>query len=140
MDTPKDAPEAPQAVTPPAPDAPEFNDVIVDSDKRLKTEKTFDMSYRDHDGVLHAGRFTCKRMTIGDFTRQSVLKARRAAGEKLPPASDYLNEMITYLEVTLIETPDWWDPDSFFDTTLIRAVYTQVRTWEDMFLGRGVKG
>lgn len=112
----------------------DINDVATGDEKKLSFTKTFFFEYKSpEDGSRMAGQFTCQRPTLGAIGQLGVIKARLNGGQQVHPQIDFLHEMIAYCQVTLIETPDWWNPEEFYDANILRAVYDHVRSWEDSF-------
>ena len=115
-----------------------ISDVETSADKKLSFTKTFFFEYKSEDGTRLAGQFTCQRPNLGALGQLGVIKARLNGGEKIHASLDFLHEMLAYCQVTLTETPDWWQPADFYDADILRSVYDHVRSWEDSFRKRSV--
>jgi len=108
------------------------------------------------DKQRYEGRFTTKKLTIGDMIRLGAMKARLSegfsynpvTGKGLPFFQENLTEMVSHLAVALIERPDWFkDPLSLHDWKLVEAVWQEVFSFEESFRrddsdrdGQGDKG
>jgi hypothetical protein len=114
-----------------------FSDV-VDGGSKLVTTKVFELKFKSLDGTSYAGRFVVKRLTLGQLGRMAVIKAKLNGGEALTANMDYLHEMMAYCLATIIEAPDWWTPEEFYDVDLLRVVYEHVRSWEETFRNKSV--
>jgi hypothetical protein len=115
-------------------------DVVATGEKKLDFTTSFTVDWEDPEtGKKLSGTFTATRPTLGLVGQIAVIKARLNGGEdNINPQVDFMNEMIAYLQVTLIDTPTWWKPSAFFSVTPIQSVWDWVRKWQDSFRNRRV--
>jgi hypothetical protein len=127
--TPAAAPSKPKNV--------DIRDLEGDSTKKVSFTKSFVVEYLDPDtGNRLIGNFTVKRPTLGDLSQFGLMKARYNGGERVARDIDWLNEMIAFCQVTLTDTPDWWDPLNTYDEELLTIVYEHVRSFQNSFRNR----
>lgn len=108
-------------------------------------EKSFSIDhYCEGEERRYSGRFTVRKLTIGDLSRLGARKAQLCGGlsydpatsKGIDPATAMLNEMIAHCEIALIDKPEWFDTDKITDVGLLNAVYEEVASFEANFLGR----
>lgn len=94
------------------------------------------------DGKVYEGTFTCKKLSIRDLTQLGVRKVQLNGGyhydEKKPgcgidPETDFMNQMMSHLEISVIRAPLWWDLNTMIDSELVGAVYKKVAEFENSF-------
>jgi len=111
-----------------------------------KSRKTFQIDAVDDTGVRRVGTFTVKKLSIRDRAKIATKRSQLGDGmycvrdDKGDPTgrgidedSDMLNSMIAYLEVSLIQKPDWWNLDVLGDLDLARKVYGEAMDFEMTF-------
>ena len=108
-------------------------------------EKSFSIDYySEGEDKRYAGRFTVKKLTIGDLSRLGSRKAQLCGGLSYDPATSkgidpstaMLNEMIAHCEISLSKKPEWFDAEKIIDVGLLNAVYEEVADFEANFLKR----
>jgi len=108
-------------------------------------QKSFSIDYHSEvEDMRYVGRFTVKKLTIGDLSRLGTRKAQLCGGlsydpqtsKGIDPATSMLNEMIAHCEISLIEKPEWFDAERIVDVGLLQAVYEEVASFEANFLVR----
>jgi hypothetical protein len=116
-----------------------IDDVLSGVEKKLAFTKTFTVQYDDPDtGKLLNGQFTVKRASLGDLGQFGIIKSQLNGGQVVDRGIDWMNEMIAFCQVTLADTPQWWDPINLYDQTLLVKVYNHVRSFQDSFRVRRV--
>ena len=139
VEVPIETPEQPkQEVSKVESPAPKPKAKFVDTPTKVKTditnEKAFYFEYKsEEDEKVYSGQFICRRLNLGAIGKMGVMKSRLNGGEQVGPSIDFLHEMMSYCAVALVEFPDWWQPEEFFDALLLRQVYDYVRQWETTF-------
>lgn len=120
----------------------EFDVVIVDitnDGKTVQSTTSFNMTWTDKEtGKIHTGTFTARRPTLGQLGQMAVLKVKLNGGENVDQRTNFLHEMISSLQVIIIDAPDWWTPNDFFTADPLSAVWDHVRSWLDSFRSRRV--
>ena len=108
-------------------------------------QKSFSIDhYSEGEDKRYAGRFTVKKLTIGDLSRLGSRKAQLCGGlsydpttsKGIDPSTAMLNEMIAHCEIALSDKPDWFDAEKIIDVGLLNAVYEEVADFEANFLNR----
>lgn len=110
---------------------------------RQKHIGTFQIDYTSEvDDRRYLGAFTTKKLSIADMASLGVRKAQlngglhydaSRPGHGIDSQTDDFNSMLAHLEVSLVQTPDWWDFDSISDGELIGLVYEKVIEHENSF-------
>jgi len=94
----------------------------------------------------YEGTFTTKKLSIRDLSQVGVRKVqlnggmhydRDRPGQGIDAATDELNSMVAHMELALTAAPDWWNLDDITDPAVLTAVYSEVISFENTFLGRG---
>lgn len=94
----------------------------------------------------YAGTFTTKKLSIRDLSQVGVRKVQlnggmhydsTKPGQGIDAATDELNSMVAHMELALTAAPDWWNLDDITDPAVLTAVYSEVISFENTFLGRG---
>jgi hypothetical protein len=117
-------------------------EVVAELDEpRMKEEYTFDFKYVDKRGRPWAGEFTNRILDLNQISEVGVLRARHCGGlpiETLDPATFDNSEMLAHCTTSLIKRPKWAaNLGKLKDPALLRALYVEVTSHEDIFLGRG---
>jgi hypothetical protein len=108
-------------------------------------QKSFSVDYySEAKDQRYAGRFTVKKLTIGDLSRLGSRKAQLCGGmsydpetsKGIDPGTAMLNEMIAHCEIALVDKPEWFDAEKIIDVGLLNAVYEEVASFEANFLAR----
>jgi len=117
------------------------------SKARQRTTHSWTVNYNSEvDDTKYIGTFTAKKLSIMDIAALGVRKAQLNGGMYFDPRNpgrgvdfdtDDYNAMIAHLELSLIQTPDWWKLSEISDTGLITEVYKEVAKFETSFLERG---
>lgn len=105
--------------------------------------KQFWISFRSEmDGQLYEGQFTTKKLSIRDLAAIGVRKVQLNGGyyhdEEKPgvgidPQTDWMNAMISHLEVALIQAPIWFKVEDIIDGNLLAEIFKQVMEFENSF-------
>jgi len=105
--------------------------------------KQFWISFRSElDGQLYEGQFTTKKLSIKDLAAIGVRKVQLNGGyyydEDRPgvgvdPQTDWMNSMISHLEIALIQAPMWFNVKEMIDGKLLGAVFEKVMEFENSF-------
>lgn len=100
---------------------------------KLPLEKTFRVEYQSEmDGSHYGGRFTVKRPNLHEQMRivgrkSEILEGKyydpENPGRGVPQFMDTMAEMMAFLEVCVIEAPEWWDGGNIHDPELLAAVF-----------------
>lgn len=111
-----------------------------------KTRHIFEINHvSEEDNTTYRGTFSCKKLSIRGYTQLQVAKARlnggmyhvpNSPGVGIDAATDYLNGMLAQLEVSLVDTPDWWKLDEIGDMELVSLVFSEVVKFENSFRKR----
>lgn len=88
-----------------------------------------------------SGTFTTKKLTVGDLSKIGLIKAQLSGGyvydevqgRGVDATTNLLNEMVAHCQVSLIQTPDWFNPSDVSDLELLRVVYEEVASFEANF-------
>lgn len=101
------------------------------------------------DDCTYEGDFTIKRQGLMDFSRQQLRKLELNGGRHrvdsdgeddgagVPFIMDWINEMISTIEVAVVKSPDWFDLSEISDMEVLKTVYKEVTVFENTFLNRG---
>lgn len=109
-------------------------DLAGDDGKTIQATTSFTMTWKDPEtGRVNTGTFTARRPGLGNLGQIAVLKAKLNGGEKVDDDTDFLHGMMASLQVILIDYPEWWKPNDFFDARPLREVWDHVRRWVDNF-------
>lgn len=112
---------------------------------RQDTTHTFEIDFTSGDGTNYRGKFTVKKLSVRDIAAMGVRKAQLNGGMHHDPShpgqgvdynTDEFNQIISHLEIGLIDTPPWWDLNNIFDTQVIGKVWEEVVQFEASFLQR----
>lgn len=99
----------------------------------------------ESDDCTYEGDFTIKRQGLMDYSRQQLRKLELNGGRHfvsddpgsgVPAGMEYINEMISTLEVAVVKAPDWWDLEDISDFDVLQAVHKEVTAFEQTFLNR----
>lgn len=90
----------------------------------------------DITGERYIGKFKYKRPNLG-LIRQ-IRTTRAHLNEDLRNLDDetlLLNEMVSWLTYTLVDTPKWWNNNGFdlYDYNVVMEVYNKVLEYEKSF-------
>ncbi len=112
-----------------------------------KTVHVFQIDHNsESDDTAYSGTFSCKKLSVRDYSKIQVEKSRLNGGMHHDPEkpgygvsedTDGLNHMFAHLTVALTNSPDWWDLDTIGDMELVTKVYAEVATFEATFRNRG---
>ena len=113
---------------------------------RQDLTKTFSIDYMsEQDGMRYKGSFTIKKLSIRDIAALGVRKAQLNGGmhydESNPgrgvdEQTDDFNNMIAHLELSIKDSPEWWNLDNVTDVDLMGHVFKEVIAFEQSFLSR----
>lgn len=108
-----------------------------------KTKHVFQIEHMSEvDDASYVGTFSCKKLSVIDYTRVTVEKTRLNGGmhfDATKPGvgidedTDGLNHMFAHLKISLVDIPDWWDLEKIGDMSLISRVYSEVAEFEASF-------
>ena len=94
------------------------------------------------DGKRYHGQFTVKKLSIKDIGQIGVRKTQlnggfhhdpTTPGSGVPPQTDWLNQMIAYLEIALVQMPFWFDLDQIYDPDLLGEIFKNATEYENNF-------
>ncbi len=113
---------------------------------RQDLTKTFTIDYNsEQDGMRYKGTFTIKKLSIRDLAALGVRKAQlnggmyyndSTPGRGVDEQTDDFNNMIAHLELSIKDSPDWWNLDQITDVELLGFVFKEVMDFENTFLAR----
>lgn len=109
-------------------------------------QKVFNINHKLETGEVKEGQFTTKKLSIMDRSKIGVRKSQLSGGmytvrddqgnptgQGLDEDTDFLNHMISHLEVALIQKPIWFDLNNIDDADLVRKVFKEVIDFEASF-------
>lgn len=100
-------------------------------------EHDFDISVMgDRSGTLYEGKFKYKRPNLGQMRQARTLRAH--LNEDLKNLDDdtlLLNEMMSWLSVSIMEAPTWWQNNGWdlMDMNVVEEIYAEVLKYENSF-------
>ena len=104
--------------------------------KLPSNEITFEFNKKGkNSGVLYAGNFTYKRLTIGSQNKAAVYTATMNGDLKnLDTTTRSINEMLGWLRYGLIDYPEWWSDSEYgldlYDVDIVQELYNKVMKFE----------
>jgi hypothetical protein len=112
-----------------------------------KKRHIFSISHESEiDDCTYTGTFTSKKLSVKDRMQISTARTRLNGGYHHDPeqpgvgvdaTTDSVNYMLAQLEVSLVDTPSWWNLTEIGDLELVTKVFTEVATFENSFRNRG---
>jgi hypothetical protein len=106
----------------------------------------------EEDNTNYRGQFTVKRLSMMDRSKVSVRKSQlnggmfavkdddgKPTGQGIDPDTDWLNYMIAYLEIALIQKPEWFKFTEITDSSLVFKVFEEGMKFENSFRNRGTE-
>lgn len=126
-----------------APNNPEPKFVDYPSKDKVQKDLVFDYSC-EVDGEVLSGKFRVLRQNINRYGAIQALLIRLNEGtdmETLDPNTYHLNKARAHLQISVVESPDWWKEHisgEAFDATHLVNVWKHVRQWESSFRRQGV--
>lgn len=113
---------------------------------RQELTKTFTVDYHsEQDGMRYKGSFTIQKLGIRALAALGVRKAQLNGGmhyDEMNPGrgvdeqTDDFNNMIAHFELSIKESPEWWNLDQITDVELLGIVFKEVIDFEQSFLSR----
>ena len=113
---------------------------------RQDLTKTFSVDYNsEQDGMRYKGSFTIKKLAIADLAALGVRKSQlnggmyyneNTPGRGVDEQTDDFNNMIAHFELSIKESPEWWDLRQITDVELLGIVFKEVIEFENSFLAR----
>lgn len=106
----------------------------------MNLQKQFLVRHEGLDGKVYEGQFTCKKLSIRDYAQVNVRKIQLNGGYHHDPGhpgqgidedTDWTNQMIAQLEVSLVQQPIWFDLNKIYDLDLMLKVYKEVASFEN---------
>lgn len=94
-------------------------------------------------GTRYTGSFVSRIPKGTERLNHYIAMGRMAAGapwSSIPPAGRELIDMLLAFETRLVEKPEWFKPDAFFDDFVLLRVYAKILEHEDGFFRRGPGG
>jgi hypothetical protein len=91
------------------------------------------------DEKRYRGKFTAKKLSIMDLSRVQVRQLQlnggyhydpKKPGTGIPEAMANFSNVIAHLEVSLIQSPSWWDLETITDADLVSHVFEIVSEFE----------
>jgi hypothetical protein len=108
-------------------------------DPRSEEEWTFHFKWQSPKGILYAGSFTNRILSVGDKQAAGIMQAKLGAGmpsDSLDPLTSELNFIISRLSFSLTDKPDWAkNLRDIKEVPLLQALYTEVASHEAIFFG-----
>ncbi len=109
-------------------------------DPRMRDEWGFPLDYTDLAGRTWKGKFINRILTIDQINQVGVIRAKLCGNlpiDSLDVSTLDNAEMLSHLTVSLAKRPDWaLKLGELKDPGLLRAIYVEVSSHEDMFHGR----
>jgi hypothetical protein len=109
----------------------------------MQLQKQFFFSHKSEvDGNLYEGQFTVRKLSIKDIARIGVRKTQLNGGyhyDEANPGSgvtaetDWIHQMIAYLEVSLVQQPTWFNLDQIYDPKLLGDIFSKAAEFENNF-------
>lgn len=100
-------------------------------------EYSFEVSIiGEKSGQLYQGKFLYKRPNLGLIRQIRCQRARLNEDLKnLDEETVLLNEMLSWMQYTLLEVPAWWDLGGWnlFDYNVVSEIYTKILEFENSF-------
>jgi hypothetical protein len=99
----------------------------------------------DMDGERYQGQFTVRKLSVRDISQIGVRKCQLNGGYHydedhpgtgVPPETDWLNQMIAYVETVVIQSPAWFDLNRLYDAKLLGEVFKHASEFETTFFRR----
>lgn len=113
---------------------------------RQNLTHTFSVDYNsEQDEMRYKGAFTIKKLGIRDLAALGVRKAQlnggmyyneATPGRGVDEQTDDFNNMLAHLELSIKDSPEWWNLDQITDVELLGIVFKEVIEFEQSFLGR----
>ena len=108
----------------------------------MQLTKSFSINF--HSKILKenfSGTFTTKKLTVGDLSKIGLIKAQLSGGyvydevqgRGVDPTTNLLNEMMAHCQVSIIQSPEWFDAGEISDLELLREIYEEVASFEADF-------
>lgn len=107
-------------------------DGIIDDDARQYTFK-MDVLF---DGKMRNATFTARYMGVADRLRVGTMRAKLLDGapaDSVDTVTDDIAYMISYLDVSLVKRPSWWDFNHIDDINDLRKLYQKVYDFVERF-------
>ena len=110
-------------------------------DPRMEREYTFDFRWVSPTKKVYKGTFTNKILNLRDRHTAGIMRVQLAGGVS-PQSMDWttreINFIVSHLTMSLIKCPDWAeDLFALDELSLLQAIYKEVASHEEMFLGLG---
>lgn len=109
----------------------------------LNLQRQFFFSYKSEvDGETYEGQFTVKKLSVKDIAQIGVRKSqlnggyyfdKKNPGTGVPEESDLINEMISYLDIAILQAPIWFDLNNIYDAGLLGSLYGKAAENENNF-------
>lgn len=126
---------------------PHLTDIKQDAEKKVsntppedpKSQKlyTFNLDFTDSSGKKWEGTFTHRIMTIKDHRVCGVMRAQLAGGlsyESLDPITKEINLILSTLEISLTQRPDWAkDIQDMDNLEVVQELYKKCEEHEQFF-------
>jgi hypothetical protein len=106
----------------------------------MNLQKQFLVRHESANGQVYEGQFTCKKLSIRDYAQVNVRKIQLNGGYHHDPShpgqgidedTDWTNQMIAQLEVSLVQQPLWFDLNKIYDLDLLLKVFKEVAQFEN---------
>lgn len=88
------------------------------------------------DGIERKGKFKCKYPSITDEFKIQALVTNLLDGSNPAQVLDEVRKvayMVATNEVLLLEKPDWYNPNTLGDFTIVRKVANEIFTFQNSF-------
>ena len=103
----------------------------------LPTQKSFNIDYYSkQEARSFSGLFVVKRPTIMDQARIEAEKSKVLGGRYhdadnpgvgVPGFADNIAEAVSYLNVVIVDAPNWWNGGDLYDAELLFRIYEEAR-------------
>ena len=104
---------------------------------RLPMEKSFYIDfYSEMEGKQYRGNFSIRRPNLIDLTTIAAKKSEMVGGKYydpdrpgcgIPLYAESLSEAISFLQVCLVDAPEWWDEGNITDQELLFKIYMEAK-------------
>lgn len=112
---------------------------IIDNEKK---RYTFQHTIHTADGAKE-GTFTARIMSVMDRLALGSQRAKLLGGAPLASidgVTDDIAYMIAFLQVTLVDSPDWFDFDVMEDLSDLYDLFYEVKAFQDRFRSHSDQG
>jgi len=100
------------------------------------------------DGQRYQGQFTVRKLSVKDIAKIGVRTTQlnggfhhdpENPGSGIPAETNFINQMIAYLEVAVLQAPHWFNLEEIYDADLLGEIFQKAAEFENNFF-RTVRG